>query len=37
MRAESGDGWQVKSGVPVSWPMILVSWYGANAYVPWPM
>ncbi|CAK8997931.1 unnamed protein product [Durusdinium trenchii] len=35
MRAESGDGWQVKSGVPVSWPMILVSWYGANAYALW--
>lgn len=29
------DGWQVKMGVPPNWPMILVSWYGANAYALW--
>eukprot|EP00439_Symbiodinium_sp_Y106_P066332 s2250_g10.t2 len=28
-------GWQVKTGVPPNWPMILVSWYGANAYALW--
>ncbi|CAE7226557.1 pkn1 [Symbiodinium sp. CCMP2592] len=28
-------GWQVKPGVPPNWPMILVSWYGANAYALW--
>lgn len=27
--------WSVKEGVPASWPMILVSWYGANAYSLW--
>lgn len=26
---------QVKPGVPPNWPMILVSWYGANAYALW--
>ena len=25
-------GWKAKPGVPTNWPMILVSWYGANAY-----
>ncbi|CAE7735915.1 pkn1 [Symbiodinium pilosum] len=29
------SGWQVKPGVPPNWPMILVSWYGANAYALW--
>eukprot|EP00913_Durusdinium_trenchii_P010613 g9957.t1 len=29
------EGWQVKPGVPPNWPMILVSWYGANAYALW--
>ena len=28
------NGWQAKTGVPANWPMILVSWYGANAYAP---
>merc|ERR1711862_980969 len=27
--------WQAKPGVPLNWPMILVSWYGANAYSLW--
>mmetsp|Transcript_18794 Transcript_18794/g.23102 ORF Transcript_18794/g.23102 Transcript_18794/m.23102 type:complete len:440 (+) Transcript_18794:44-1363(+) len=27
--------WQVKEKVPANWPMILVSWYGANAYSLW--
>ena len=26
---------KVKPGVPPNWPMILVSWYGANAYALW--
>lgn len=26
---------QVKPGVPPNWPMILVSWWGANAYSLW--
>lgn len=31
-----GDGtWQARHGIPLSWPMILVSWYGANAYSLW--
>ena len=29
------DRWQVKDLVPENWPMILVSWYGANAYSLW--
>jgi len=29
------DRWQVKEKVPENWPMILVSWYGANAYSLW--
>lgn len=29
------NGWQAKTGVPANWPMILVSWYGANAYALW--
>ena len=28
-------GREVKMGVPPNWPMILVSWYGANAYALW--
>jgi len=32
---ETADGWKAKPGVPLSWPMILVSWYGANAYSLW--
>lgn len=31
---ESGV-WEAKAGVPLSWPMIMVSWYGANAYSLW--
>lgn len=27
--------WEAKPGVPLSWPMIMVSWYGANAYSLW--
>eukprot|EP00746_Dinoflagellata_sp_MGD_P065176 gnl/MRDRNA2_/MRDRNA2_27163_c0_seq1.p1 gnl/MRDRNA2_/MRDRNA2_27163_c0~~gnl/MRDRNA2_/MRDRNA2_27163_c0_seq1.p1 ORF type:complete len:488 (+),score=61.79 gnl/MRDRNA2_/MRDRNA2_27163_c0_seq1:104-1567(+) len=27
--------WCARPGVPLSWPMILVSWYGANAYSLW--
>eukprot|EP00438_Fugacium_kawagutii_P016966 Skav217280 [mRNA] locus=scaffold120:199839:206828:+ [translate_table: standard] len=27
--------WQVKENIPPNWPMILVSWYGANAYSLW--
>jgi len=34
MRTPDGT-WQAKAGVPLSWPMILVSWYGANAYSLW--
>ena len=26
---------QAKPGIPPNWPMILVSWYGANAYALW--
>lgn len=26
---------EAKPGVPLSWPMIMVSWYGANAYSLW--
>ncbi|CAK9112229.1 Serine/threonine-protein kinase pkn1 [Durusdinium trenchii] len=33
--ARYGNRWEVKEGVPVNWPMILVSWYGANAYSLW--
>merc|ERR1711862_360948 len=29
------DTWEAKPGVPLSWPMIMVSWYGANAYSLW--
>jgi len=30
------DGaWEARPGVLLSWPMILVSWYGANAYSLW--
>eukprot|EP00438_Fugacium_kawagutii_P022303 Skav233983 [mRNA] locus=scaffold1008:821593:822897:+ [translate_table: standard] len=29
------DKWHVKDQVPSNWPMILVSWYGANAYSLW--
>lgn len=30
------DGlWRPKSGIPDKWPMIMVSWYGANAYSLW--
>eukprot|EP00434_Breviolum_minutum_P008058 symbB.v1.2.007106.t1/scaffold430.1/size206084/1 len=29
------DGWQAKPGIPPNWPMILVSWCGANAYALW--
>ncbi|CAJ1366765.1 unnamed protein product [Effrenium voratum] len=32
---EGPEGWQVKPGVPPNWPMILVSWWGANAYSLW--
>merc|ERR1719482_20062 len=32
----TGDNvWEAKPGVPLSWPMIMVSWYGANAYALW--
>lgn len=27
--------WQIRPGVAPNWPMILVSWYGANAYSLW--
>lgn len=27
--------WAARPGVPLSWPMIMVSWYGANAYSLW--
>jgi formylglycine-generating enzyme required for sulfatase activity len=27
--------WEARPGVPLSWPMIMVSWYGANAYSLW--
>lgn len=27
--------WCARPSVPLSWPMILVSWYGANAYSLW--
>ena len=29
------DQWHVKDKVPANWPMILVSWWGANAYSLW--
>jgi len=32
---DENDLWQVRPGVPLNWPMILVSWYGANAYSLW--
>lgn len=32
----AADGcWEAKLGIPLSWPMIMVSWYGANAYSLW--
>eukprot|EP00931_Biecheleriopsis_adriatica_P076466 TRINITY_DN50163_c0_g1_i1.p1 TRINITY_DN50163_c0_g1~~TRINITY_DN50163_c0_g1_i1.p1 ORF type:complete len:478 (+),score=59.81 TRINITY_DN50163_c0_g1_i1:96-1529(+) len=32
----SSDGlWQPSTGVDEQWPMIMVSWYGANAYSLW--
>eukprot|EP00971_Amphidinium_carterae_P003534 69932-Amphidinium_carterae.1 len=31
-----GEGyWKAVEGVPASWPMINVTWYGANAYSLW--
>lgn len=33
-RGEDGT-WRPKEGVPERWPMIMVSWYGANAYSLW--
>ena len=35
MRRLLRPGCEVKMGVPPNWPMILVSWYGANAYALW--
>ncbi|CAJ1414499.1 unnamed protein product, partial [Effrenium voratum] len=35
LQAAANGGWEAKMGVPLSWPMILVSWYGANAYGLW--
>jgi formylglycine-generating enzyme required for sulfatase activity len=30
-----GATWQPRPGVPSTWPMIMVSWFGANAYSLW--
>merc|ERR1712217_529816 len=35
LQCTDNNVWEAKPGVPLSWPMIMVSWYGANAYSLW--
>lgn len=35
LQCNTNHVWEAKPGIPLSWPMIMVSWYGANAYSLW--